>query len=84
MKIQSTHYEYMKQEIWSLDLDKVKEHKKGIMDGIIPCQNKAKRFRWDCFQAAHLSKWACDNLYAYVNDDHIDTALRQIVKELEI
>ena len=39
----------------------------------------ARRWRWDCFHAA------CDEgrivsyrLYAYLNDDHIDTALRQI------
>ena len=39
-----------------------------------------KRFRWDLLWAAIPSKWICDNLYTYINDDHIDTALRNIVQ----
>lgn len=37
-----------------------------------------KRCRWDCVSGAKLSPWVCDNLYPYLNDDHIDTALRKI------
>lgn len=40
------------------------------------------RFRWDAtFTTQHNSKplgdWICKELYTYLNDDHIDTALRQ-------
>ena len=43
----------------------------------------AKRHRWDLFYAAGLLAWICDNVYIYADDEHIDTALRSIVKELE-
>ena len=38
-----------------------------------------KRWRWDwCYRTPGLNKWICDNIYPYANDDHLDTALRQI------
>jgi hypothetical protein len=37
------------------------------------------RFRWDCL---HISRFDVCSLYAYLNDSHIDTALKRIVKEL--
>ncbi len=44
-----------------------------------------KRFRWDVLNASTIdgkrgTLWICDNLYPYLNDEHIDSALRQIVK----
>lgn len=41
--------------------------------------NSAKRWRWDVLYLAKASNWICQNLYPYLNDDHIDTALRRIV-----
>lgn len=41
-----------------------------------------KRIRWDIYRAAIPSVWTCDNLYKYMDDTHIDTALRSIQKEL--
>ena len=41
-----------------------------------------KRFRWDLANAAGLIPFFCDTLYQYMNDEHIDTALRSIVKPL--
>lgn len=41
-----------------------------------------KRARWDLTYKAGLSKWICDNLYPYLNDSHIDTALCRIVAAL--
>ncbi len=43
----------------------------------------AKRIRWDLFNATGLLDWTCHELYAYLNDTHIDTALRAIVAYLE-
>ena len=40
-----------------------------------------KRIRWDYWRAAGLLAFTCDTLYKYVNDDHIDTALRAIIRE---
>jgi hypothetical protein len=48
-----------------------------------------KRYRWDLtYLAGHASKtdsctrFICDALYSYLDDAHIDTALRSIVKPL--
>ncbi len=45
-----------------------------------------KRFRWDILHSAKIdgersSTFLCDVIYKYANDDHIDTALRQIIKK---
>jgi hypothetical protein len=42
-----------------------------------------KRYRWDLLRMTTVAgidgiRWICDNLYDYMNDDHIDTALRRI------
>ena len=39
-----------------------------------------KRFRWDLLWACNLSGWITSELYPYLNDDHIDSALRRILK----
>jgi hypothetical protein len=44
----------------------------------------AMRYRWDVASIAFAdlpggwSKWVCDNPYSYLNDTHIDTALRKV------
>lgn len=40
----------------------------------------SKRYRWDLLYAARVSNWICSTLYPYLNDSHIDTALRSIVQ----
>lgn len=42
----------------------------------------SKRWRWDCLYAARAHDFICQDLYGYLDDDHIDTALRHIAKEL--
>jgi hypothetical protein len=37
---------------------------------------------WDLWHAAGLSKWACDNLYHYLDDGHLTTAIVQTVKRV--
>ena len=44
----------------------------------------AKRFRWDIMYASSVAgisgnSWVCCNLYSYMNDDNIDSALRAII-----
>lgn len=43
------------------------------------------RFRWDMFhRAMKTDKFQLqDELYEYLNDDHIDTALKKIVADIE-
>ena len=79
MKMSIEHYNYIKNQINNLEREKVIAHKNLKLGKDID-----KRFRWDLFQAAKLSHFACDHLYSYLNDNHIDTALKQVVKELEL
>jgi len=42
------------------------------------------RFNWDVFHSAKIdgvssTKWACDNLYSYLDDTHINSALAVIM-----
>ena len=38
-----------------------------------------RRFRWDMLQCSIGSSWVCNNLYNYMDDRHIDNALKKIV-----
>jgi len=49
-----------------------------------PPKDVEKRLRWDLLYSATDPAWVCDNLYPLdLDDTHIDTALKRIVKELE-
>ena len=42
------------------------------------CGLSHTRFAWDLARAAILVPYFCDELYSYLNDDHITTALEKI------
>lgn len=44
--------------------------------------HSTKRYQWDAVRYAGLMPWLCDTLYAYLNDEHIQTALNKIIKPL--
>lgn len=81
MKIKPEHYAHMRAEMFKVmaaNPDKGLAHYQRNNIGKDP----VKRFRWDVLWAAKLSIWVCDTLYPYgINDDHIDTALRNIIQE---
>lgn len=72
MKITQADYNEMRDKIKTVfNKDKQAEYKKaGLSD---------MRYRWDCFHAANCYK---KELYDYLYDEHIDTALRSIISEL--
>jgi hypothetical protein len=83
MKITQQHFDHMKSAIaliWTRE--KHDAHRQFIVN-----EGKAKdvekRLRHDWSYFAKLSPWICDNLYAYADDTHIDTALKRAIKELE-
>jgi len=41
------------------------------------------RYQWDLLYRANLATWVCDNLYSYLNDSQIQTALNKIIPSLE-
>jgi len=71
MKMKLEHYNYLFEQI------KKVENKETFKND---CLLSPMRYRWDLLYAAKLSTWICNNLYSYLNDDHIDTALRKITK----
>ena len=81
MKMQKAHYDYLKRAIGShlenRDAPSIVSNYRD--NGLTP-----KRFRWDCTYGAKLSTWICDNLYDYLDDTHIDTALRSVMRELHL
>lgn len=81
MKIRPEHYEYLKNAIATFP--PVQEH--GILKLAREYHEAGLsevRFRWDLLYSLKLSTWISDNLYPYLHDPHIDTALRKIVGEL--
>ena len=72
MKITKTDYATLQAVIAPFDTPERRAQYKA--NGI-----SAKRYRWDITYAAGLTPFICDVLYKYLNDDNIDTALRNIV-----
>lgn len=80
MKITPAHYSAIRSAILPL-ADRFRDHREFLKsEG--KSKDIEKRLRWDAF---HASKHAgiLSDLYAYLNDDHIDTALRSIMREIE-
>jgi len=67
MKIKPEHLEHMRTTM------------QPIMEAIPqPEGMSGKMYRWGVARRAGLVTYMCDTLYSYLNDDHIDTALRHI------
>lgn len=77
MKIKDEHYKYIQKNI-QLYLDKANIDMPYCINRYEALNLSMKRMWWDISYASGLTKWICDNLYSYMNDDHIDTALRKI------
>ena len=67
MKIKQEHYEHMKNSM--TPIMQAIPQPEGMSD---------KMYRWAVARKAGLITYMCDELYSYLNDDHIDTALRKI------
>jgi hypothetical protein len=64
MKIRPEHLEYIRQALANA--------------GLTP--QATMRERWDAAHKAGLTPWFCSTLYDYLNDIHIDTAIRAVCK----
>ena len=83
MKIKPEHYAVLKDAITPLDTSERRE-------AYAAAGHSDMRYRWDLLADSGL-RWVGDNvgihdtsglnLYAYLDDSHIDTALRKIVNE---
>jgi O-methyltransferase involved in polyketide biosynthesis len=77
MKIQASHYEHLAAAVAPLDTAKRRA-------AYVAADLSDMRYRWDLTYAAKLTPWMCSTLYPYLNDDHIDTALRRIIPPLDV
>lgn len=87
LKITNEHLETLRAAITPLDTRSRREqYIRGEFPRAALTKNLAMRYRWDLLWAAvdtpafPTSKWVCDNLYPYLNDEHIDSALREILR----
>lgn len=84
MKIKPEHLEQLRWVITPLDTpERRAQYKAGKFFGATRVIDLDMRHRWDLLYAANLSQWAIATLYKYLNDTHIDTALRSIVPPLK-
>ena len=81
MKIKPEHYETLKNAMAAIDPAKVAAHRQALANDP-RVKDLDKRLRWDCMYAAKVNTFVCDVLYNYMDDSHLDSALKAIVKEL--
>lgn len=75
MKIKPEHLQTLVDNLAPFDTDELRSQYKaqGLSD---------KRYRWDLTYLSNSTRFICDVLYEYMDDNHLDTALRKIVKPL--
>ena len=82
MKITPAHYQHMQAAIAAIATPaKIAAHRQFIVNEG-KAQDVEKRLRWDMSYYSGLTPYICDNVYSYADDTHVDTALRQIMREL--
>lgn len=85
MKMKPEHYEYLKSAMLKKLTTTSEEDIKGYWVAVRSdhrVKDLGKRSRWDLMYAANLTTFVCDTLYKYLDDTHIDTALKSISKEI--
>lgn len=73
MKMKTEHYSQLKAMVESSrQFDNLMEYTSNGLSNM--------RYRWDCVWSidSNIRRPLFDELYKYLNDDHIDTALRRI------
>lgn len=87
MKIKPEHYNHIKRaisKVLAANPNAAERYEKGDFPRASVAKDRQIRFNFDLFRAAVPSAWVCDNLYPYINDQHINTALRSICPKLNI
>jgi hypothetical protein len=77
MKMKPEHYDELLQAIRRVAPYAADHRKCIIVEG--KSKNVEMRLRWDCLYASKLNVCAW---YDYLNDSHLDTALRTVMNEL--
>lgn len=84
MKIKSEHLEVI-QKAFRDNASRIVQHFHYLKSD--ECTRKPKdiqmRLRWDILHFVLGANWICDTLYPYLNDEHIDTALRAVMDKIK-
>lgn len=80
MKIKPEHYAIMRERIAAIY---VNVPSVSYYETLPHVKDAAKRRRWDASYLAKLSTFFNLEVYRYANDEHIDTALRAVLAELD-
>ena len=92
MKIKSEHYQILLNAVSGF----FEQHEKGVFQKIVQecandkrVKNPDRAAKYNIVRVAIVSytglffeRWVCDNLYSYLNDDHIETAINSAFKKL--
>jgi hypothetical protein len=89
MKIKPEHLNELKSMIWSFGdqyvskhgSDALREYYTNVIGKDPRVKDVNKRLMWDLVKGAGATKYLCDVLYQYLDDTHIDTALRALTPE---
>lgn len=81
LKMTDVHYEVLKSDFEALSKKMDLLHIKARYE---QAGHTPLRFHWDMFWYLKNSAWVCRELYPYLTDDHIDSAIVKIFKELGI
>ena len=88
MKIKKEHFDHLQTSInqvlaqYNDQGQLVAEYERGLFPRSEKTKDLQRRFCFDLLFGAGLNKFVCDELYPYLNDDHIYTALKAIVPEV--
>jgi hypothetical protein len=86
MKMTKPHFNHLKSEI-DIVLKKYPNLVYEYENGLIPLAGKVKslqvRFNNDLLYGAGLTSFVCQELYPYISDQHISTALNRICPKVE-
>jgi len=86
MKITTADYDYLKSAMLEVK-DKIPAHIEFLKqpENLVKIKSFDTRLQWDWFHAAMRGRNSFLNkMYDYLNDEHIDTALKKIVKEINL
>lgn len=87
LKMQAGHVQYLRDLVLPYDSPQKRElYKAGKFENADKVQDLNKRYRWDLFwlglRNSNNTNFLTKVLYSYLNDEHIDSALKYVVKPL--
>ena len=73
MKMTNEHFAYLEKKIKEVINENPDMYDQYMSEGL-----NHMRYNWDLLWMADLTTFTCNDLYEYLNDTHINTALRKI------